>query len=350
MTVALQTAAEYEPPAKKWLVEGLLLDSSLNLVIGKPKAGKTRLTSGIVAALASATNLGGREELAVSRPHDVLWIGTDGGWKAQVQAAVRLNDPNALGRVLWPQGATMAEAGLIYHACAPADETNRNWINLAKESSTHGVDVIVVDHLFGVLGDRGVNEDTAVAPFLNVLNEISAMGITVIVLHHTSEKDFGNRSDVAMGHTLITATARQIISVREKRREIDYQEVFVRGNETREMALQVKPLGAGPLTVTWHGPADDRPSPARRGSSETRKKRDRGDLGPERARYILSGPEAARDNQSKAGLHLEGAPPRIKGDLTNGREGVKMLMKKGLLSADERGRVIPGPSLASISD
>lgn len=345
MTVILQTAAEYQPPKMKWLIEGLLLDGTLNLIIGKPKAGKTRFTAGIVAALATGSKVGGRDGLSVVRPHRILWVGTDGGWKAQVKESIRLNNTNALTEVLWPQGGTMAEAGLVYQAGTSVEQTSRSWLALAAEVRLQGVDVIVVDHLLGVLGDRGVNEDTAVAPFLGVLNQITAMGITVLVLHHTSEKDFGNRSDVAMGHTLITATARQILSVRGKRREIEYQEVTIRGNETRDMALQIKPLGDGALTVTWFGPADDRPSP-RQDISQARKKRDRGELGPTRARYILAGPEAVRANQSAAGAYLEKAPPGIKGDLTNGREGVKTLVKKDLLTTDASGRVTAGAALA----
>lgn len=347
MSVLLQTAANYKPPARTWLIEGLLLDSSLNLIIGKPKAGKTHLTAGIIAALAGGTALGGSDVLVAKRPHRVLWVGTDAGWKGQVRACLWMNNPVALDHVLWPHETTTTEAGFVYQKGINTEQTDRRWLALAADVRQQEVDVIVVDHLLGITGSLGVNEDTAVSPFLDVLNRISEEGTSVILLHHTSDKDFGNRRDVAMGHTRITASARQILSVRDMRRDIDSQEVFIRGNETQEMALRVKPLGAGPLAVTWFGPADDRPSSGRGNRSEPRKKRVRGDQDVTRTLYLLSGPQEVRANQTIAGKYLEEAPQDIKGDITNGREVVKRLIQKGLLATEGRGEIVRGSNLKS---
>lgn len=346
MSEALELAANYEPPTERWLVKNLLLDGSLNLIVGKPKAGKSRLTAGIVAALTQGTTIGGCPDLEVGQPHRVLWVGSDGGWKGQVKETIRMNHPNALNHVyLLPK--PMFTAGLQYGTRTPTSDTNRAWLALADAAIEQGVDVLVIDHLLGVQADRGVNEDTAVSPFLTTLATIGERGITPIVLHHTSERQFGNQSDSAMGHTMITASARQILSLRSKTAGKDVQEVFVRGNETAEMAVLVESLGDGPLKVDWFGRADARPGQrsAAGDGEKQKKKRVRGDLALIRARYILKGPEEVRVNQSAAGKHLEQAPQSVKGDLTDGRQAVKNLISKGLLEVSPVGTVERGVNL-----
>ncbi len=342
-----QPASQYEPPAQQWLVANLFLAGTLNLLLGKAKAGKSRLTAGIVAALTTGVNVGGCSNLTVHQPHRVLWIGSDGGWKRQAKAALCENNPMALDQVYFPTGS-MADMGLTYSTSTHVAETSETWLKMAEQARLDGVDVLIVDHLLGALGDRGINEDVSVAPFLTTLTRIGEMGITPIVLHHISEKQFGNMEGSAMGHTLITASARQILSLRPKTGGKEHQEVFIRGNETPEMAMLVKPLGAGPLTITWLGEADKRPGKRSTtdNNPQARQKANRGDKGPKRAQFILDGPPIARVNQTQAGQYLEKAPKDIKGDVTNGREAVKALIQKGLLAHDDTGQIIQGTKLA----
>ena len=329
-------------PPTEWIVEDLLLHRNVNLVVGKPKAGKTRFVIKLLAEVLANGTIGDCDNLPVERsPKRVGWIGFDPGWRAQLKDA-----RTALGlpaeAIIVP--SKEIEASLSY-GTVNADEVSKAWLTAAENMKSKGVELIVMDHLLGALGARGANEDTAVAPLLRTLAQIADMGMTLVVIHHTSIKSFGNEADSPMGHTLITATARQILSVRAKAKGKDHQEVFVRGNDAPEMCLVMQPIGEGPLKSEWWGRAEDKPSTYRgeRPRREKPKKADRSDLALKRTQYILDGPDTVRASQSAAGRYLEKAEKAIKGDLTNGREAIKTLVSKELLGTDGAGKIVAGP-------
>lgn len=329
-------------PPVEWIVQDLLMHRNVNLVVGMPKAGKTRFVIKLLADVLAKGTIGDYDGLPVGRsPERVGWIGFDPGWRAQLKdARTVLGIPAE--RIIVP--SKKIEASLSY-GTVNADEVSKAWLNAAENMKAKGVELIVVDHLLGALGARGANEDTAVAPLLRTLAQIADSGMTLVVIHHTSIKSFGNEADSPMGHTLITATARQILSVRAKAKGKDHQEVFVRGNDAPEMCLVMQPIGTGPLKSEWWGRAEDKPS-AYRGEKPRREKpqkAERADLALGRTQFILDGPDSARANQSAAGRYLESAPKAIKGDLTNGRQCVVQLISKGLLGTDSAGKIVAGP-------
>lgn len=328
-------------PPVEWIVQDLLMHRNVNLVIGMPKAGKTRFVIKLLADVLAKGTVGDCDSLPVERsPKRVGWIGFDPGWRAQLKDA-----GTALGlpaeAIIVP--SKEIEASLSY-GTVNADEVSKAWLTAAENMKSKGVELIVVDHLLGALGARGANEDTAVAPLLRTLAQIADMGMTLVVIHHTSIKSFGNEADSPMGHTLITATARQILSVRAKAKGKDHQEVFVRGNDAPEMCLVMQPIGEGPLKSEWWGRAEDKPSIYRgeRPRRERPKKADRSDLSLKRTQYILDGHDTVRASQSAAGRYLEKAPKGTKGDLTNGRQAVVQLIGKGLLGTDSAGKIVAG--------
>ena len=122
---------------------------------------------------------------------------------------------------------------------------------MEKARDEQGVSVLVIDHLQGILGDRGTLIDRGVAPFLNALNRIGGLAVTVILVHHVSNKSFGNQEGIPMGHTLIEASARCIVDLRKARKA--GQDVFIRTNLTPETCLRIHPLKGGPCPWTGLG-------------------------------------------------------------------------------------------------
>lgn len=349
--IRFHTVTDYRPPEQAWVLEGVLMSNVVNLVIGQPKAGKTQLVAAFVASLTTGQSLNGCPDIAAYGPRKVLWVGTDGGSKAETKVRLSQYGPAVTDRVIMADADHPSEASLVYSESGDPEPVNRAWVETVRKAhDEEGVTVLVIDHLQGILGDRGSSSDRGVAPLMATLNRIGGMGVTVILLHHVSNKSFGNQAGVPMGHTIIEASARCVVDLRKPRKPI--QEVFLRTNLTPEKCLRIQPLDGTPLAVQWYGLADERPKAT---AEEKEKKRNRkepqDDLAIQRARAILEGPDDARANQSAAGRYLEG----LKGPIAatkDGRQIVIKLIRMGLLGIDTGGRrMIPGNAWnAGLSD
>ena len=337
---AFHSMTDYRPLHQPWLLPNVLMSNVVNLVLGQPKAGKSQLVAGFAAALTQGQPLNGCTGLGPEGPHKLLWIGTDAGAKSETKSRLIQYGREVTDNVFMADPEHPSEAGLVYSESGDPEAVNLAWIQTVERArAEHGVSVVVIDHLQGVLGDRGTSADKGVAPFLNNLNRIGGMGITVILIHHVSNKSFGNQEGIPMGHTLIEASARCIVDLRKPRKGA--QEVLLRSNLTPEMCLSIRPLDGGPLSVEWFGSAEDRP---RTGGEEKRKKRQKVPHDQRRiarAKALPEAPQAVLKNQTTAGKFLE-TRPDLMGDAKNGRQAVIQLINCNLLDTDMDGRVIAG--------
>lgn len=304
----------------------------INMVVGKPKAGKSQFVAGVVASLLTGEPLGGLSGLEPTEMvRRVLWLGTDSGWRAQAKARLSQYGDDVPPRVLFPDEDALRSANLKFTASGDPTLATNSWINMVRQMrDEHEVDVLVVDHLLGIVASRGVNEDQAIAPFLDALAAIAELGVTVILVHHVSNKAFGNQEGTPMGHTLIEAAARLTLAVRPRRRGT--QEIQIMGNETPPMTMAIGALDATLLTVQSIGLTAEATARTTRSREGGRRARQRGDIDIRRTQYLLDGPTAARANQSVAGRHLERGGRQVMGDATNGRQVVRRLIDKGLLA------------------
>jgi hypothetical protein len=333
----------------EWLIPGVITADGPNLIVGKPKAGKSQFALGVVASIITGQPLGGLDTLTPppTSPAKVMWVGTDGGWKRSLKKR-REGYPDQVGRHLTVFDQDLAQTGLLFTSTnrEVVQQTVDRWLKIGQELIDDGYRVIVFDHLLGLAGGVGLNDDTTVAPLMQMLTRLADLGLTPITVHHASIHTDRRLEEAPMGHTAVTATHRCQLIVREGTHQGDYQEVWVRSNETEETCLVVDPLKGGPLKVQQFLPRADRAESkkAARKASETdgtRRKRKRSDLGIARAKAVLEAPAEHRANQRKAGEYLESLGAEVMRDATNGYELVRNLIKSGLLAADN-GAVVAG--------
>ena len=339
----------------EWLIPGIITADGPNLIVGKPKAGKSQFALGIVASIITGQPLGGLDTLTPPTPYPakVMWVGTDGGWKRSLKKR-REGYPDQVGRCLTVFDQDLAEEGLLFTSTNRdvVQQTVERWLQIGQELIDDGYQVIVFDHLLRLAGGVGLNEDTAVAPLMQMVTRLADLGLTPITVHHASIHTDRRVEEAPMGHTAVTATHRCQLIVRERTHKGDYQEVWVRSNETEETCLVVDPLDGGPLRVQEFLPRADRAESkkaarkAREGDG-TNRKRKRSDLEITRAQAVLDAPAEHRANQTKAGDYLESLGKEVMGDATNGREVVKKLIKGGLLAATDDGSLIAGEKWAT---
>jgi len=277
-----------------------------------------------------------------------MWVGLDGGWKRSLKKR-REGYPDQVGRHLTVFDHDLADEGLLFTSTNRdlVQQTADRWLQIGRELVDDGYRVIVFDHLLGLAGGVGINEDTTVAPLMQMLTRLADLGLTPITVHHASSHTDRRLEEAPMGHTAVTATHRCQLIVRERPKKGDYQEVWVRSNETEETCLVVDPLKGDPLRVQEFLPRADRAESkkaARKASEDegTGRKRKRSDLGLVRVQAVLDAPEEHRANQTKAGDYLETLGQEVMGEATNGREVVKKLIRSGLLVATDNGRLIAG--------
>lgn len=198
-----------------WLVEGLI-SSSLTLVSGKPKSGKSGMIQNFVAAVLTNRSFLGRPVLrSVER---IIVVGTD------PDAVVEYRDR------LVGAGVTVSDAGsrLILVKALRLDSHMCHL--LAQQLMPSGRDVLVLDHLSDMEGDFNSQADVA-----NVFSNIRAAAgdATIIVLAHSSTAvgQNGFSTKKPLGSTVIEGKARWIVHV--EARGMDKRVLTTRGNSGR---------------------------------------------------------------------------------------------------------------------
>lgn len=204
-----------------WLVEGLI-SSSLTLVSGKPKSGKSGLAQNLVAAILTHGSFLGRPILREVRR--VIVIGTD------PDAVIEYRDR------LTAAGVTVSMAGdrLVM---VKALRLNRQICRaLAEQLGPDENDLLILDHLSDMEGDFNSQADVADI-FSNI--RAAARDATTVVLAHSSTATGpnGHSTKKPLGSTVIEGKARWIVHV--EARGADRRVLTTRGNSGRGEVLQL---------------------------------------------------------------------------------------------------------------
>lgn len=327
-----------------WIIPGLVPTEGITIIDGRPKSGKSTFAMGIAMCVAQGTAFGQDPErftgCLTERPSPVLWVGTDGRWKQELNKR-RLHYPTE------NRGNLKVLDGRTNQLIFPAGHGPELGASLARwERFTHwatkeGFRVIILDHLLKIAGSRSINNDSDMSPVIGVLDGLVNAGIVPVLLHHQSVH--GNNG-MGMGHTVIHASMRSGLSLKSRRRNSHEQRIAVTTNENPEMSLIIKPLKGEPPVVLDFTEASKEPT-----GGDGRKKRERApkdDLDLVRTRAILDGPERARENQTQAGKYLESLGREVMGRATYGRQLVVKLCGSGLLTRGPDGCLMPGPNWA----
>lgn len=206
----LSDAMELEKPS--WLVEGLIA-SSLTLVTGKPKSGK----SGIIQHLISAVL---KDQPFLNRPvlgnvKRVIVVGTDPD--AVLEYRDRLQDA----------GVTVQEAGdrLVLVKALRLDSRVCRLLN--QQLQPEEGDVLILDHLSDMEGD--FNSQADVADIFSAIRGAAGEAAIVVLAHSsTAVGQNGFSSKKPLGSTVIEGKARWILHL--EARGSEKRSLTTRGN------------------------------------------------------------------------------------------------------------------------
>ena len=194
------TLAAYEPPvepgaefltyAQSWLLQGLIL-VGLNLLVGMPGAGKSRILIALVRAFLTAQPTFIGRDLLSGADRDVLIIGTDqdrqqwGSLLAEAGLATVITSEvvNGQEQVLYRlhERITLHTSGGGFKLDADGMRYIRDW------NTAHQGGLFIIDSLSAVL-PPGVSEGDETAGRLMRQIEMARKGNTCIVTHHTNKQ------------------------------------------------------------------------------------------------------------------------------------------------------------------
>jgi hypothetical protein len=163
----------YDEQASSWLVDEILHES-VTVMASPPKAGKSALAVGLIAALSN----GAPEYLgqAVRGHGSTLIFHTDAGSRREYHARLRAHGAN-LSKVGYIDGRRMM------------DTNEQGWLALVEVWASRLADLrlVVIDNVLGVLGDIAPGE--RLNNFWMRAQDFNSYGAATLVLHHTAVAD-----------------------------------------------------------------------------------------------------------------------------------------------------------------
>ena len=258
-----------------WLIDGLI-HSSITLLAGAPKAGKSNFAVAIATAVAQGNPsfLGRR----VTRNGEVVFACTDPGGLRETIG--RADKQNALF----------------------TDAAHKDWDQFALEVKVVAPALVVIDNLIGLLPrSADINSPMDARLQMDRLAQITDdFGVPVLLLHHTSKPGLGGSGKSPLGSQFITGGPRQILLLE---RCASTTRLSIRGNSVGDEVMRMS------LNIEDGHPhyrlLNDEP--------EADKTQAKADVRLARmlalARAVADGPVATVDNQSEVARWLEANAP-----------------------------------------
>jgi hypothetical protein len=183
------------PPEPDWLWNGYIAPSSITLLAGRPKVGKSTLAFGLIAAITSCAEFMGRSTRAIG----VLLLTEEReGTLAEKQRRLGLD-----GQV---------------HLWMRHDARGLSWREVVAEATAycheHSLGLIVVDTLDKWVGLRGDDENKAgaVLEALQPLFDAAGDGVSILLITH-QRKSEGRHGDAVRGSNALAGAVDVIIEV-----------------------------------------------------------------------------------------------------------------------------------------
>lgn len=220
---------------------GDLLTSTITVLAGEPKAGKSLLVAGMIRALVEGdqTFLG---QPVLRKIDSVVYGFTDDGADSELRS--RLLSTRAFDSVeVWPMHETSdAEA----------------WTRLQRGLVERGAGLFVLDTIVGSLGlDEDIASGTTAAYIVSRVRPIAEAGVPVLLVTHTP-KGIGEGGTVAsspMGGRAIAGGTRGVIALRRsKGRGLRIEATLNRAKTDLDLKVRVHPdtsLGAHSEVPVW---------------------------------------------------------------------------------------------------
>ena len=284
----LQKIDDYSETQEDWLIPGLL-GSSLTLLSGEPKIGKSLFAAHMVKALLNEEQFLG----SVPNPaqHKIAWVGFDSNWVKELKERIPKNMGN-----------------LYIHPPINYRE-NEKWTELSNSLESEEISLLVVDHLYGLSDGLDLNNhnevDIAMRPIMEIVNKKS---IPVLLIAHAGKGGYGRAA-----HSIaIESKARHLLRLTGISRKT--KSLVIKGNRIGEESFKIN-LCIDSCELI---------------ESTATKTRERTGVNIEYAQKLLhQAPPDALSNKSAAGrwFHQVG----ISGTDEAGRQLVSRLVRGGLL-------------------
>jgi AAA domain len=200
---------EIEPMGRgdQFLIDGLL-SSSMSILAGEPKAGKSLMTVGMAAALVerAPTYLG----LPVTRHLDRVAFG--------------LTDPEGMRETRGRIGPMLTDLDRVMATTIRDDGGARYWERLTDNLDANGVELFILDNVLGAIPpDADISQGTTARRLLDGVDHIMRAGIAVLLVTHTAkpgqEGSYSNGGTSSpIGGRLFGARPRTILSLTRSRK------------------------------------------------------------------------------------------------------------------------------------
>ncbi len=173
-----------EEPA--FLVDGLVRLGSSNIIVGQPKVGKSSFVCGLIRALQQgADSFLGKEIQKPQKPMPVLVFGTDQQESDWLYFLQKEGLATFMKQLLEP----------IEFFCSVDGQGRYNFTRqgvqaMVKEVAQHEFPLVVLDSLSSMMEPTGMDENLSqyAGPIRHALRELTNLGATVVVLHHTTKR------------------------------------------------------------------------------------------------------------------------------------------------------------------
>ena len=235
-----------------------LVHSSATLLYGPAKAGKSHLVVELVTAISRGTHWHGHVVHGGRRP--VLVLSSDPGSRAEYSRRFGAAVDSTVGLAAPPRVGDFS-----------------SWRRVASEAADARVGLVVLDNLYSWARQADINANAEVGAALECLDEITNVGISLLVVHHTTKN-----SSTPAGTHAIEANFRHLVGLTGK------GDLVVRGNDVPEARYRLCREG-GATRQVFEGVRDaDEPSVNSSGSARKVARRDARAQRVEQARGLVA--------------------------------------------------------------
>ncbi len=207
-TQTLSTIMATELPPLVPIVEGLLFESTLNILAARPKQGKSWLALAISIAVGSGSNFMGK---FATSPHEVLYFDLESSQRRIKQRA---------GVILANESDELQRGTLNLHIATSIPRMDRGGLEALKLTlqENRRIKLVIIDTWARFWGTRrGLNAYSEDYDEGAKLQELAKeLHIAILVVHHTKKATEDYALDELSGTTGITAAADAIFMLRRK--------------------------------------------------------------------------------------------------------------------------------------
>jgi hypothetical protein len=308
--MGLIRASEWNEEPHEWLIPDLI-SNSITLISGEPKTGKTLLAGHLVNSLISQVQILNRDPKPGA--FKVAWIGYDALWASELK------------------GRFPAITDSLYFNPPLKFNNYDGWKFLISELKSNGINLLVIDNLYGYAGELDLDEshfmEQALLPLTSIFNDYK---IPVLLLHHANKMGGGR----AAHSILLEAKVRHFIRITGSAKSSN-KELTVIGNYSQASSLKVH---LSPDECRFR-------DESRYSQNEKRLRNRSGDMAEKAKIFHENAPVSAKQSALQAGCWM--TAQGFSSTNGGGRALINKMLRGGLLTRESGNKspITAGPNL-----